>query len=255
MTSGEIYSDGTYLAQNPTLHQEDSDYKMRYVDELLRAVDWPAKAIRILDIGGGAGVVGRLVCEWFRQRGHAVECEAIDLSAEMLAEQRRNNPYLKETWLGGIELLTGRHFDLVLLLDVIEHVPEHHHFARQLNALTDYIVYNIPTERNLMDYLRNLYMRGRYYPLQTASLGHIHFFSAPAARGFVRRHHRLLAARFPAFAEHILRTDHPSYLVQRQHRLRAGELRVSALLYRWLPWLAPWLVQGSMFMLAQTAKR
>ncbi|WP_165922990.1 class I SAM-dependent methyltransferase [Sulfurirhabdus autotrophica] len=251
MNPASIYSDGTYIEHNPSLHQEDSAYKMTYLESLLETIEWPKGLIRILDVGGGAGILGWLVCEWFHQHGYTVECWALDLSEEMLALQRAHNPYITETRLGGMEQLGNQDFDLALVIDVIEHVPEHHLFSEALNRRAKYILYNIPIEQNLFDVLRNLYMRGRYYALQTKSLGHVHFFTPGAAKAFVRVHHQLLGTRFSHFAMHLLTTDHPAYKIQLQHRLRYVELKLSAWIRRWLCSLAPWLVQGSLFILAR----
>jgi SAM-dependent methyltransferase len=252
MKPDSIYDDGTYAEHNPTLHEEDSSYKMRYLAELLEETGgaWPPH-VRILDVGGGAGVLGRLVCEWFVLRGHDVTCVAVDVSADMLARQRRNNPYLQATHLGDLATLRGGGFDLALAIDVVEHLEVPDEFARRLNDVTRFVLYNIPTERNLSDWLRNVCLRGRYYDAQRACLGHLHFFSPAAAKAFVRRHHVLLAARFPAFARHVLETNHPSYDVQRQHRLRRLELTLSAAIRDVLGHAAAWLIQGSFFMLAR----
>lgn len=254
MHTGSFYSDGSYIERHPTLHAEDSAYKMRYLAQLLDGVDpaaWPHR-VRVLDVGGGAGVLGRLVCEWFAARGHEVTCAAADLSPRMLELQRANNPYVHDVHLGSLAAMRAEPFDLTLLIDVIEHVPAHHDLARTVDAMTRFVLYNIPTELNLCDWLRHLCLRGRYYPAQRTSLGHVHFFSPAGARAFVRRHHTLLAVRVPAFARHVLDTDHPSYRVQRRHPLRRAELEASARLRRWLGSVAPWVVQGSLFMLART---
>jgi SAM-dependent methyltransferase len=252
MNLPNIYNSGEYIEHNPNLHQEDSLYKMRYIKSMLEAVSWPSRSIRVLDVGGGAGTIGFLVCEWFISNGFSVDFWALDLSESMLAIQRANNPHIIETRVGELEQLDGNSFDLALVIDVIEHVPGHHEFSEKLNNLTDYVIYNIPTEKNLLDIFRNFYMRGIYYPLQTESIGHIHFFSSSTAKAFVREHHELLRSFFSHFAAHLLATDHPAYQAQRQRKIRYMELKFSAWIRCWIPFVAPWLVQGSVFMLARS---
>jgi SAM-dependent methyltransferase len=251
-----MYADGGYHDRNPTLHVEDSAYKMRYLAQLLDTVDaatWPP-AVRVLDVGGGAGVVGRLVCEWFLARGHEATCVAVDLSPEMLALQRRNNPHISRTHCGDLSTLDAGRFDVALLVDVVEHVPDCAAVARRVDALADWVLYNIPIERNLCDWLRDRYLRRRYYAAQTATLGHVHFFSPASATAFVRAHHALRAVRVPAFAAHVLGTDHPSYRRQRENPRRRVELVASVWIRRLLGVFAPWLIQGSLFMLARTRR-
>ncbi|WP_215314422.1 class I SAM-dependent methyltransferase [Polynucleobacter paneuropaeus] len=224
---------------------------MRYIQSFLEAIPWPSGPIRVLDVGGGAGIIGLFICEWFLERGLSIDFWAIDLSESMLSIQRSNNPHITQARLGDLEQLNGNSFDLALVIDVIEHVPEHHEFAEKLNNLTKYIIYNIPTEKNLLDIFRNFYMGGRYFPLQTKSLGHIHFFYSTTAKKFVRSHHELLRASFSHYAAHLLATDHPTYQAQRQHKFRLMELQFSAWIRRYMPFISPWLVQGSLFILAQ----
>jgi SAM-dependent methyltransferase len=249
--TGSIYSDGTYVAANPTLHAEDSEYKFRYIRGLLEGLRFDRDPIRVLDIGGGAGLVAAQVCEWLATKGARVECSAFDLSPEMLAVQRRNNPRIAVATSDFEEIRKTGAYDVALLIDVIEHIPDNGRRADEVDSLSRYIVYNIPTERNLLDRLRNLYMQGRYYAAQTASLGHLHFFSATSAKRFVGAHHRLLRWVFPDFCGHLLDSPHPDYTRQRANRLRRAELVFSRLIYRYLRPIAPYLIQGSLFILAE----
>lgn len=251
--ANDIYNDGTYLRQNPSLHKEDSEYKFSYIKTLLEEMRFDGNRISILDVGGGSGVVGLMACEYFANKGVAVEFTALDLSADMLAIQKKRNPYVTRTVNQPVASLLGGQFDLALMIDVIEHIPEKDAVARQLNDLARYVVYNIPTEINLFDILRNLYLKGDYYKGQMASLGHVHFFSARSALEFVRRRHRLLHWVFPDYCSHVLTCPHGDYQSQRANKLRLAELRVSRFIHKHLRLLAPYLVQGSVFCLARAA--
>ena len=246
----DIYRDGTYVKNNPSLHEEDSEYKVRYIRALLERLRFESDPIRVLDIGGGAGIVAAQVCRYLSAGGARVECHAFDLSPDMLAAQRRNNPYLSLATSNFDQIKAFPGYDLALLIDVIEHIPENGRMADEVDRLSRYVLYNIPTERNLLDWLRNIYTGGRYYPLQTASLGHVHFFSAATARRFVASHHRLRYWLFPDFSGHVLRAPHPDYVWQRENRLRRAELSLSRFVYRYLKPIAPYLIQGSLFILA-----
>lgn len=246
----DIYRDGSYIALNPSLHEEDSDYKFKYISSLLREIRFGTAPIRVLDIGGGAGVIAAKVChELAGGRPGRVECHALDLSPEALALQRKNNPYCTLATSDSAEIEAVGSYDLALLIDVIEHIPDNAATASMVDRISRHAIYNIPTEINLVDLLRNAYMRGRYYPGQEASLGHVHFYSATGAKRFVRTHHRRLhRAIFPDFAAHSIESPAPNYVRQRANRLMLLELKISRLIAAYLRPLAPHIVQGSLFM-------
>jgi len=252
MSSGIIYSDGTYISSNPSLHAEDSAYKMSYVVKLLEKVSLNRSQINILDIGGGAGLLGKFVCEWFVNRGYTVSAHALDLSEEMLELQKTNNPHIEKTFIGDIAQLGEEVFDLVLMIDVIEHIENCEQFAHNLNKYTKYIIYNIPIEINFFDSLRNIAMRNRYYQIQTESLGHIHFFSSQTAALFVKHHHKVIKKFFAGYASHFLLSSYPDYICQRKKLIRKIELIISDLLQKIMPFIARYCVQGSLFVLAQS---
>jgi len=227
---------------------------MSYVARLLENVEWNHSEINILDIGGGAGLLGKFVCEWFENRGYRVFAAALDLSEEMLEIQKRNNPYIKSIYHGDIVLLGEEVFDLVLMIDVIEHIENCEQFADNLNKYTEFIIYNIPVEINLVDTLRNIAMQKRYYKIQTESLGHIHFFSVQSAVRFIARHHEVLKTLFAGYASYFLFSPYPDYVNQRKRLIRKIELILSSFIEKVTPFLAPYCVQGSLFCLVKSKK-
>jgi hypothetical protein len=251
----DIYRDGQYIASNPSLHLEDSEYKFGYLCRLLDSLTFSSGPIRVLDIGGGAGVVAAQLCKWLASGGREVECHAYDLSSDMLRVQCANNPYLTLATTKFEELRDVGRYDLALLIDVIEHIPDNGRIAADVDRIADRLLYNIPIERNLVDCLRNLYMGGRYYPMQEQSLGHVHFYSYAAAKRFVAVHHRLRRWIVPDYSGYLRSSQHEEYVRQRANRLRGMELRLSGLVYRYLRPLVPWLIQGSLFMLAESRAR
>ncbi len=247
-----LYEDGTYLEVNPDLHEEDSDFKFSQIKPWLEKLSVEQAEIKVLDVGGGAGKLGRLVGEVLERSGYQPKFTALDLSQEMLDIQRSNNPYIVETCNEGLEKFENRRFDLTLMIDVIEHIPTKDLAAQKLNALSDYIIYNIPIEINAVDLLRNIYMKGRHYPLQTETLGHVHFFNFASAKKLLAKHHRVLASRFVPYCSHILKSDSPVYKELRTHRLRRIELLASDFVCSYLKPMSPWLVQGSVYSLTRS---
>jgi hypothetical protein len=72
-------------------------------------------------------------------------------------------------------------FDLILLMDVLEHIPDSEAFLRAVAARTDYLAIHFPLDDNI---LGRLLRRPAY---RRKSVGHLHYFHAKSARRFVRR--------------------------------------------------------------------
>ena len=83
----DIYNDNSYLENNPSLHTEDSEFKFQNIKGFLSSIEVKNKRIKILDIGGGAGMIGKLVLEYFQESGIIVTFHSLDLSTQMLKIQ------------------------------------------------------------------------------------------------------------------------------------------------------------------------
>ena len=59
----DIYNDNSYLEKNPSLHTEDSEFKFQNIKRFLSSIEVKNNRIKILDIGGGAGIIGKLVLD------------------------------------------------------------------------------------------------------------------------------------------------------------------------------------------------
>jgi cyclopropane fatty-acyl-phospholipid synthase-like methyltransferase len=248
--SKNIYNNGRYIDNNPTLHEEDYEYKAAYLKELLSDLTFERKDVCLLDIGGGGGFVANMVCHNLASRGYRVECHAMDLSQEMLDIQQKNNPYLTMVTTESSQVQLHR-YDLTMLIDVIEHVEDNDKMASMVNGLSKYVLYNIPTEHNLFDLLRNLYTGGKYYQLQQETLGHLHFYSYPKAISYVKKHHQMIKWLFPNYSLHLLASTYVDHMQQKRNKLRKIELYVSSWIYRRIKFIAPYVIQGSLFVLAE----
>lgn len=249
----DIYNDGTYLRNNPDAHVSDTFFKFAQMLPLLEQIPSPKQTWSILDIGGGAGVLGHLVALYFHHRGLAVTTTAVDVSADMLALQERNNPFLRKSIKGfpAEAFASGARYDLSLGIDVFEHIPDYRPALQAIADGSDWLVCNMPIERNLVDVLRNAYMGGRYYPGQTESLGHLHFFSYGGHLREFGTYFDVVSARFSPYWPVIADVRSPDHEQQLQNRLRRLELAVSRWVSILVPWAAPRIIQGSCFSLSR----
>jgi len=159
-----IYSDGTYLENNESWHVEDSAWKAKQVLRMLRKHALTPKTIG--EVGCGAGEV-------LKQLGAALPdatCIGFDLSPQAIALAAPRASERVSFHLGDIANST-KGYDLIIAMDVIEHVENCFAFARKLAPLATYKMYHIPLDCNVLSVLRA-------WPILEArsKVGHIHYF-------------------------------------------------------------------------------
>jgi SAM-dependent methyltransferase len=185
--ASEIYSDGTYLASNPDWHAADSAWKAdqcRLVIDQLRL-----RPGSIADVGCGAGGVIAHVGRSFSD----AELSGFDPSGAAIDMARRDHPEV-EFHVGTV---TGRH-DLVLVMDVIEHVEDPFGFMRDLRPHAGVVLLHVPLELNAYYVWRDVLMENR------RRLGHIHYFTKETALALVKdAGYDILAHRYtPSYVDH-----------------------------------------------------
>ncbi|HSS28948.1 MAG TPA: class I SAM-dependent methyltransferase [Usitatibacter sp.] len=164
-----IYTDGTYLLNNPEWHADDSAWKARHITSLLhRHGIEPAS---VAEIGCGAGEVLRSLSLEFpdaRLTGYDISPNALRICS------RKANERLSFQ-LGSL-LDAEERYELALAIDVFEHVEDCFAFLRQLRTKAHYKVFHIPLELSALQVLRA-------QPLIDArrSVGHIHHFNKDTA--------------------------------------------------------------------------
>jgi len=159
-----IYSDGTYLENNESWHVEDSPWKAAQILKMLSKHSLKPRTIG--EVGCGAGeVLNQLALSL-----NDVQCTGYDLSPQAieLATVRASDSV--SFHLGDIAN-TKTPFDLVIAMDVMEHVEDYFGFARKLAPLGTYKIYHIPLDCNVLSVLRG-------WPIMDAraKVGHIHYF-------------------------------------------------------------------------------
>lgn len=166
--AAEIYSDGTYLANNPTWHVEDSLWKATQIHKLLmRNRLLPAS---ICEVGCGAGEVLRQISLLLPQ----ARCTGYELSAQAfdLCKSRTSSTV---SYVHGDLLLDNTFYDALLCVDVFEHVDDYLGFIRSLKSKSAYAIFHIPIDISVASILRNTLMDRR------RMVGHLHYFTAPTA--------------------------------------------------------------------------
>jgi predicted TPR repeat methyltransferase len=166
--SGSIYSDGSYLESNPGWHVEDSPWKAQQVLRMLKQHDIHPQTVA--EVGCGAGEILRQLSLSLPETSFS----GFDISADAIAMARtRENDRIQ--FFNVDFRADASHFDVLLVMDVVEHVEDCFGFLRSIREKAEYKIIHIPLDMSVSLLLRNRLMDVR------KSVGHIHYFSKPTA--------------------------------------------------------------------------
>jgi SAM-dependent methyltransferase len=159
------YESGDYLQSNPTWDIEDSPWKAGKVAELIRHSGIEPRSI--CEVGCGAGAVLAALRETVpdaRLAGFDIaDASSFWKRYEKAGINFRQGDFLAEN---------SEKYDLILVLDVIEHIANPWDFLERLKPHGDKFLFHIPLDLSAQNVLREV-------PLLEArrKVGHIHYFT------------------------------------------------------------------------------
>jgi SAM-dependent methyltransferase len=168
----ERYTDGAYLEHAPDWHTGDSEWKAGKVLEMIERHG--LQPATVCDVGCGAGeVLARL-----RSRmSPATRLSGFDISPQAIHLARAKETTNLKFFNLDFSRDTSEVFDLVLLLDVFEHVPDYLSFLNQLRARGRHFIFHIPLDLHAQSVLR----QSRYMLAMRREFGHLHYFTRETA--------------------------------------------------------------------------
>jgi hypothetical protein len=164
----DLYAGGSYLERNPTWHVEDSPWKAQQVLRMLDRHDLAPRTIA--EVGCGAGEILKQLEQslpYASLVGYEISPKAIELAQPRASKRLRFE--LKDI------LKEDVRYDLVLLIDVIEHVENPFSFLRRIRERSEHTVLHIPLDISVQSVLKGTLLEKR------ADLGHIHYFTKELA--------------------------------------------------------------------------
>lgn len=166
-----IYTGGEYLQNNPTWHEEDSPWKAKQILRMLARNDiHPAS---VCEVGCGAGeILNQLYTalpEDVTFTGYEISPQAHEIARQK--EQERLRFYLRD-----ILAEKDIQFDLLLAIDIFEHIEDCYGFLRGIREKAAYKIFHIPLDISVQRVL----LAGPILK-RRREVGHIHYFTKETA--------------------------------------------------------------------------
>jgi cyclopropane fatty-acyl-phospholipid synthase-like methyltransferase len=173
--ASQMYSSGRYLEENPTWHAQDSEWKSRHITHLLKRNN--ICPMSICDVGCGAGeVLVSLLATFPESHGTGYEMAP---QAFAVCKSKSKPPRL--TFHNEDVCVSSAKYDLVMAIDVFEHVEDYIGWLRALRAHGNLFAFNIPLELSVQTLLRREFLIER-----RRKVGHLHHFSKGTALATLR---------------------------------------------------------------------
>ena len=165
------YADGEYPHKNPLWHADESPFKVKQIQRMLAKNSLQSKTI--CEVGCGVGEVFKLLQE---KMDNACSFWGYETSPQALEMFKSKANERLQSKLAGISEEEGTFFDMILVLDVIEHVEDYIGFLNGIWPKSDLKISHFPLDLSVQAVLRKrgLLTRRELY-------GHLQYFTKETA--------------------------------------------------------------------------
>lgn len=167
MEQQSIYLDGTYLKNNPNWHLEESAWKAQQVIKVIERNHLSLSSV--CDVGCGAGEV---LCQVSKHLHGEQSFTGYDISPHLMEQWALRETKSVHFYCGDI-FEKDEHFDLIMALDVVEHVEDYIGFVRKLKEKARYKLFHIPLDLAVQRLIRVGTLLD-----DMQSVGHLHLFTS-----------------------------------------------------------------------------
>lgn len=171
MNIPEKYLNGEYLEKNPTWDVEDSPWKAEQILKIIERNNLSPNSI--CEIGCGAG---EILNQLHKKTGNRCSYTGYEISPQahkICLEKEKDNLNFK---LKDFTLESDVNYDILLLIDIIEHIEDYFSFLKEIKNKSDYKILHIPLEFFAVSALYQDFIIN-----QRKNVGHLHYFSKVTA--------------------------------------------------------------------------
>ena len=175
MANQNIYQTGEYLEKtNMSWHSEDAPWKATQIAKMIEKNKLSPQCV--VEIGCGSGKIleelaAKVAFENVHFEGFDISPQAIEICKKV--QNERCSFYCEDLLISPRN--SQREIDILLAIDVFEHVPDYLGFLDKCKPLAKYKIYHIPLDIHVSSVLRGSFVNARY------SVGHLHYFSEESA--------------------------------------------------------------------------
>jgi len=166
-----IYVSGEYLDCTKTWHTEDSAWKAQHILQAINTCR--LQPATVWEVGCGAGEVLNQLHHLLPSNVSFVGYEISPQAYELCLQRQTDRLVFRNE---DLPVALSRQADLLLAIDVLEHVPDYQAFLRALRGVATHTIFHIPLELTVENILY-----GRTLIESRRSLGHLHFFDRGTA--------------------------------------------------------------------------
>lgn len=167
----DIYTGGKYLKNNPTWHEEDSSWKAKHILKIfLQNNIQPAS---ICEVGCGAG---EILNQLYLTLPNNVSFAGFEISPQAYEISKQKTKKRLSFYLRDFLKESDCYFDLLLAIDVFEHIEDYFGFLQDIRVKAKYKIFHIPLDISVQRVLlcKPILRRRK-------EVGHIHYFTKETA--------------------------------------------------------------------------
>lgn len=166
-SSNEIYLNGEYYKKNPNSGVEDASWKAEIIYKLLMNNNVQAK--EVVEVGCGSGMV---LVELEKRDKQIEKLIGYDISPQAFELAKKNASDKLFFYNEDLASNESIHTELLLMIDVLEHVDDYYGFLRKLKIKSKHFVFHVP-----LDLCCRTVLKPHVLLQQRISVGHIHYFT------------------------------------------------------------------------------
>lgn len=161
----DMYRGNEYAEKNPSWHEEDAEWKAGHIRDIV--LKNKVEHATICEVGCGTGDILLHLERMFP----VAKLNGFDISPHALNRARSKHSERTHFELADITEKSGLRFDLLLAIDVFEHVEDYIMFVKHLRPMAKTKIFHIPLDLSVQSVFRSTpIMRMR------ETVGHLHYF-------------------------------------------------------------------------------